>query len=44
MNCTVCNTEIEAELHIRNDHVYHERCAKIYDKDEKVNSYNANGC
>ena len=46
MNCTLCKQEIELnqEAQIRNDHVYHECCAMTYDKDEKVNSYNANGC
>ena len=39
MNCNLCKTEIEAELHIRNDHVYHERCAKIYDKGETDDAF-----
>jgi len=44
MNCTLCKQEIESEPQIRNNHEYHECCATTYDKDEKVNSYNANGC
>ena len=46
MNCTLCKQEIELNLEyqMRNDHAYHEGCAMTYDKDEKVNSYHANGC
>ena len=46
MNCTLCKKEIELNLEyqMRNDHAYHEGCATTYDKDEKVNSFHANGC
>jgi hypothetical protein len=46
MICTLCKQEIELNLEyqMRNDHAYHECCAMTYDKDEKVNSYHANGC
>jgi hypothetical protein len=39
MNCTLCKTEIEAELHIRNDHVYHGDSPKIYDKGETDDAF-----
>ena len=39
MKCTLCKTEIEAEHHIRNDHVYHEGCVKIYDKGETDDAF-----
>ena len=39
MKCTLCKTEIETELHIRNDHVYHEGCATSYDKGETDDAF-----
>ena len=37
MICALCKQEIELNLEyqIRNEHSYHERCAIIFDTDEK---------
>jgi hypothetical protein len=41
MNCTLCKKDIGNghHIHIRNDHVYHEGCAKIYDNGETDDAF-----
>ena len=35
MICALCKKEIESNPQIRNEHPYHEPCAKTFDTDEQ---------